>query len=331
MATRTFRGDAVAVAQVTTISVDDTWATGDTAVLTINGKDLTLTVGTTSTTAQIALDIIDMVNGDDANGDETRSTTGNLIPEFDEITASNVTASTVTLTADTKGVPFTITASETTAGDGTLGTPTNSTAATGPNHYDDADNWSDSTLPVDADDVVVDAGDTDILYGLDQNAVTPASFKVMQRYSGNIGLPYENANGYTEYRDRYLKVGNSGDATNITVTIGLGSGNGSGRMNIDFGTGQYTATIFNTGNSRVTGTTALQLLGSHATNTVTIHGGDVGMAINGGETANIDTITMHGGALRCGAGVTVEDISVYAGTFKADGCTTTGSKTLTIL
>ena len=45
MGTVVHRGGAVGVKQVDTITVANTWATSDTVTLTINGRDLLITIG----------------------------------------------------------------------------------------------------------------------------------------------------------------------------------------------------------------------------------------------------------------------------------------------
>lgn len=146
MATKRWLGKAQAKAQVTTITVGGTWSTSDTPTFTINDKDIVVTVGTDTTTANIATAMKEAFNGDTqtGTGDHTFSETGDNIPEFDEITAT-VSGSVVTLTGDTKGKPFSITATDNSAS-GTF-TPSTTTAATGPNHWDDAENWSGGSLP----------------------------------------------------------------------------------------------------------------------------------------------------------------------------------------
>ena len=138
MATIKWQGTAPAVAQVDTITVADTWATGDTASITIGDATLTLTVGTDDTTAQVATAIKEMINGDTqtGTGDHTFSDTGDNRGEFEDITAT-VDGSVVSCTADNAGEPFTMTATEVTAGDGTA-TRAASTASSGPNHWDTA-------------------------------------------------------------------------------------------------------------------------------------------------------------------------------------------------
>lgn len=337
MASRRWLGRAVALAHVVSFDVSGSWASGDAAVLTINGKDLTLTVGTTATTMQIAVDLAAMVNGDAANGDEVRSETGNNVGEFARITAA-ASAGAVTLTADDKGVPFEIAVSETTAGDGTLANLAVEAAATGPHHFDNPDNWSGDAAPADGDDIVFDSGVVDCLYGLDQSAVTPASIVITQGYSGRVGLPETNEDEplapYDEYRDQYLRLGNSGDAITTIINVGDGSGIGSGRIKLDTGDGQVVVNVFQSGQREDAAVPALLWKGTHSANILNVNRGDLGVAFFAGETAHVGTLRLGylenqaaDAAVLCGAGVDLDDaqIEISGGVLVVNSATGSGS------
>jgi hypothetical protein len=326
----------LAVAHVVSFDVANTWAPGDTAILTINGKNLTLTVGTTATTTQIASDLTVMVNGGSANGDEVRSETGNNVGEFARITAA-ASGSTVTLTGDDKGVPFTVSVSETTAGDGSLANLLTDVAATGPHHFDDADNWSGDAVPADGDDIIFDSGNVDCLYGIAQSSVTPAALVVTRGYSGRIGLPEKNEDEaelpYDEYRQQYLQLGNAADATITTIRIGDGSGAGSGRIKLDSGDGQIVLNIFHSGQREDISIPALLWKGTHAANVVNVNRGDVGIAFYRGEVSHVATLRVGfienaaaDSAVVCGAGVDLGDaqLDISGGTLAIDSATGSG-------
>ncbi len=343
MATRRWLGDAVDVAQVDTITVALTWATADTVTMTINGKDIVVTVGATSTTDAVATAIKEAVNGDTITGDATRNTTGDLIPEFNEITAT-VASSVVTLTGDNAGRPFTLSVVESTAGDGTA-TEATATSPTGKNHFDNADNWSGNAVPVDSDDIVFDHGEVDCKYGLAQSAVSPLSTTVAMAYTGEIGLPETNAddsnNTYREYRNTYLALGVVGDAVTNTITIGGGEGTGSGRIKIDSGDAQAVLNVLDTGARSESGVPSFTWKGTHTSNVANITKGDVGIAILDGETATVatlrvgfDTNVEGDAAVICGDGVTLTNVDQAGGTVTIDSATTDidlAAGTLTIL
>lgn len=211
MATVRWIGNAQAVKQVTTIAVSGTWATSDTATLTINDKNVTVTVGTDVSTSNIADILARAVNGDDDTpnllNDESRNVNGQEVPEFTEVVASN-SGATLTLTSAVAGVPFTVTASESTAGTGALGTPTEATAATGPNHADNADNWEGGSLPGSGAVLAFDSGSVPVKYGLTyfRDNTVDVTFLRTTDYAGNIGLPDYNSLGYAEYRPKRLQL-----------------------------------------------------------------------------------------------------------------------------
>jgi hypothetical protein len=104
--------------------------------------------------------------------------------------------------------------------------------ATGPNFWDNLDNWDTGAAPTSADDVYVDNTDISILYNIDWANTIPSNFATLfigQNFTGQIGLPNRNSSGYVEYRQQYLQV------YPTVVTIGRGDGGGSGRIKLDGG------------------------------------------------------------------------------------------------
>jgi len=325
MATRSWLGNAAPVAQQTTITVANTWAADDTATITINTKDITFTVVSGATA------IADVVAGIVA------AWNASTLGECQEITAEDQSPN-VLLIHDTPGVPFTVTASENTDGDGTFGSVTNTVEATGPWHFDNPDNWSGNTVPVDNDTIVFDTGNVPLKYALNQSSVSPAAIKVEMGYTGTIGLPLVNndnaAAPYREYRDTYLKLGDSGDSIANTITIGDGSGTGSGRIKIDTNTAQTTLNVNNTGQAAEDGIPAVLWKGTHASNVANINKGSVGIAIFAGESATVATVNIgyrenQAGDvnLRCGSGVTLTTVTQNGGIVTLDGNVTTTTVT----
>lgn len=347
MATRQWQGTALKRKQVTTITIAGTWAQNDTATLTINGNDLVTTIGTLVTTTQVAATLVQAFNGSSSFTDTSASSLpslssvanesgGNSIPEFRRITATS-SGAVITLTADDPGVPFTISVSESTAStDGVVGTPSTTTAATGPNFFDNADNWSGDTVPVDGDAIVFDSGDVDCLYNIDQGAVTPASITVTMGYTGKIGLPETNTTDsafpYREYRTTYLTLGDTGDATNIAVNIGGGFGQGSGRIKLNNVDSQATINVQNTGPAAENGVASFLWKGTHASNEFNVTKGSCGIAVFAGETATVATLRVGyrtnqqgDSSLECGSGVTLTTIEESGGTMLTRSNVTTAN------
>lgn len=287
-ATRRWLGHATAVAQVNTVT--PTAVNAATYTITINAKSISYTADGTATVAEITAGLTSAFNASTA-------------PEFSEITATDSTTL-VTLTADVAGYPFTNTSS---ASAGTNVTAT-TTAATGPYHWDAATNWSGATVPVSTDDVVIENTSVPILYGLAQSAVTLTSLTINQSFTGTIGLPTRNANGYDEYRATYLAI----SAT--TVTIGRGDGSGAGRIKLDTGVNAVTLNVINSGSTLETGLEALQWKGANASNAANIWGGSAGLAVLAGETGSVTNLRVNGGTVRCGSGLTITNKDQSGGT-----------------
>lgn len=344
MANYRWVGNAVAVTQVDSAAVANTWATNDTATLSIGGKDFVVTVGSLTTTAQVATTIKQAFNGETLT-DTTASCVPTIadggaqaIPEFAEITAS-VSSSTVYFTGNDPGIPFTITASESTAGSGTFGAVSSVTACTGPNFANNADNWKDDSgtngTPSSTDTIIINAGSTSILYALTALTNTGA-LEIELGYTGEIGLPDRNANGYDEYRTKYWRT----DAASIIV--GRGSGTGSRRINLNSGATQTALTVHGSGQPATGLDTAVNWQGTHASNAVTVLGGAVSIGYQPGaaavvatlqQTASpsvplnrvvcanmgsaITTFTQKGGESRVKSAITTA--TIYAGTFTWQG------------
>lgn len=315
MATRTWIGSAPKVAEVTAYVLGGTWDATDVINMTIGTVTVPLTVGSTSTTTIAAL----------------MATTWNALlaanyPQFKELTASSNTA-TFTLTANTAGLPFTVTIATTEPGGGAPATQTidggasstgtDTTANSSPNQWSLAANWAEGVVPVAADDVNIERGSVDILYGLAQSAVTLTSLTIKATYTGKIGLPTRNATGYEEYRATQLAI----SAT--TCTIGQGQGSGSGRIKLNFGSVQTALTVYGMATSAETGLAALLWRGTHASNVVNVYSGTVGVAIFSGETAVIATLRQTGGTVKTASGTTLMTIDKSAGSLETFSSATT--------
>lgn len=320
MATRRWRGDAPKTAQVNTVTVGGTAANGQIYSVVINGKTVSYTANGSDTNSTIAA------------GLKTNLATS-TISEFAEVTWT-VTTNVITGTAKTAGKPFTNTSSAT--GTGTLVTAI-ATANAGPNVVSLAANWEGAATPVDGDDVVFDSGSTDVLYDLDQNAITPASILVDVGYKGRIGLPDSNAddsvNTYAEYREKYLRYGNSGDAQTVTVTIR----GGAGRIKINTGTAQAIWNVNDSAQPLGDNVPSVLLKGTHTSNALNVSRGDVGVAPFAGETANLAAVNVGyktnraGDArVRLGGGVSLANATlVQTGGALEINSATSGTATIT--
>lgn len=300
MPTRRWRGDAPKIAQINTLTVAGTAANGQVYSATINGKVVSYTAsgGDTNNTIAAALQA---------------ALAASSIPEFVEVTWT-VATNVITGTAKTAGKPFTNTSAAT--GTGTLTTAVLK-ANSGPNVVSLVANWEGAAAPADGDDIVFDAGDSDVLYDLDQSAVTPASILVDAGFRGRIGLAEINAddaaNSYAEYRQKYLRYGNSADAQLVTLTIR----GGAGRIKIDTGTAQAVWNVGDSAPALEDRVSAVLLKGTHASNALNVAKGDVGVAVFAGESATLAIVNVGyrtnpaGDArVRLGSGVTLAGAAI---------------------
>lgn len=223
--------------------------------------------------------------------------------QADLVALSNIGANNATV-AGAAGGPFTVTYTGTLAGapQPLLGannanlqgsttanqTLTITTASTGPNNWDNAGNWSPAGVPSTGDTVVIQNSSVDILYGLNQSAVTLANLQIDMSFVGGwIGLPNWNSNKYSEYRQQYLQIGVSGQ-----VVIGNGKGSGPTLLKFDFGTQAFSMLVNGCGTNQDPTLPAILVKGNRASGSsqINCYKGKLGVAMFAGETATVDTI-----------------------------------------
>lgn len=291
---------ALARAQLVTITFALTWAASDTATVTINGKSITYTSASTSTTT-IATGLYTLL-------------AASTITEFAAITWANPSNGVITATGTTAGVPFTLTATEVTVGNGTC-TAVVTTAATGPTFWSDPLNWDGGASPVTGDTANVNLSLGSVLDGLDQNAVTLASLNIYttSSTSNTLGRPVLNAAGYTEYLEQYLK---------ISATAWVIDAN-SPRVKVDFGSVAFSGEVRQSGSAPDQPTPAVLLKGTSTSNVLDCNA-TVGFAYYYGEVGAAATITNGpNGNLTLGAGVTTATTVTNLGTIISNGIFTT--------
>jgi hypothetical protein len=309
VATVIYTGNASLTAQVITLTPGGTWEIGDLIVVTFGSKVWSYAV--TSATVATFTPLF-------ATAWNALAATEH--PEFAEITASS-TSTTITLTSDTKGMAISPVCTTTEANGDVADMQTLSqsttTANVGPSDWTCTDNWSTRTVPVSTDDVIIDGAicNTDLLYNLDQNAVALTSLKIINGYTGKLGLAERNTTGtaYDEYRQTALKIG----ITTLDIDCN------SGRIKIDGDTDQSAVTVRASGASSDAKVPAVEWIGSHASGTVNVLGGTVGIALRASQTATVLTLTQSGGDVKCGAGVTLGTVQKTGGTLTILGGSTT--------
>jgi hypothetical protein len=267
---------------------------GDQFVLTITGEDgTTNAVSFTATAATVANVTAGLATAWNA------STHRLCTP----ITAADATTS-MTLTADTAGVPFAVAA--TTTDGGGSNTQTLTRAAVTPNvsssDWNYAANWSGNAVPVSSDNVTLDARMVNaILYGLNQSAVTLAAFK---HYRGAKALGSADA---------VLRI--SITAGDINLPPDDGSTPSAGFVRLDTGTNATALNFWGSGTS-LSGVLGGTWKGVHASNIVNIYDGTVGIATAApGDAATLPTLNVVGTNAKAvvASGVTLTTANLESG------------------
>jgi hypothetical protein len=302
MVTVFWNPNAAAIAQVDTLTVAGVPAAGNTISATINTKSVTYTLIGGDTTVTAAAGLQALLN--------SKST---VPPEFNEITWT-VSSNVITATAVTPGTPFTLTASAT--GGGATITRASVTANVSPSDVNNASNWlrsGSASLPQNGDDVVVANSSVSLLWNLSSlAAVQFNSYTRWQSFTGTIGLPLLNANGYIEYRPTDFQFTTSGVGS-PKVILGAGNiGSGPTRERYSLGANQYTFTVLGAGSPA--DTYSVHLVATNASNVLTVLNCSVGVAMQTGQTSSLASATVDGGgSLNLGSGVT------FSGTLTLQG------------
>jgi hypothetical protein len=345
LATRYWRGASANIRQTYTITIANTWAQNDTATITIDSVAFVVTIGTLTTTAQVATTIKQAFNGETLTDTSASATVSaadggaKSIPQFSELTAS-VSGSVVTLTTNQTspagliGKPFTVdSVTEATAGTGTA-TGASGVTAVSQYHWNQVDNWSANTAPVDGDTIVFDTGAVDMRYAFNATSIQPAVLTKYKSYTGNVGLAPQNIDNsskpYSEYRSpTYLTFEDDAGTASTTANLETGEGQGSGRFMVDFAACEATINIFGKGNRADPNIPCILLKGSAITALNNL-AGDCGVAFLSGETSTITTLRNGDGPSSqantvCSSGLTVTTVNQLGGTLSTNSAITTGN------
>lgn len=262
---------------------------------------ITVTAFDAATTYKVTMGVNVVSVAGDTNAATTASDlqsalSSSLYGEFQRVNWT-VSSAVITGTSVQEGEPFTATASVS-GGTGTVSQATTVTN-TSPNDVGDANNWSAATLPVTGDSIVIENTDASLLWNLDAlAAVDIASCRVLQTFTGNIGLPTDNINGYVEYRPTEFQMQTctvlyEEQATNLDA--------GSRKYNV--GANACTATFIGNGSGSL-GSEVTWWRGTHASNVLNTDGASVVLAALESYTATVATISsVNGSVVRGGVGL----------------------------
>lgn len=300
MANVSWLARASATKEIKTVTIGGTWVAGDTISLDISGAILTLTVGAIDLPT-ILDDLVVMVSGNGSlSSGASANTLGNSVLEWTVITATEDGATVLTLTGPS-GEPWTLTVTRVTADSGTAVGAT-SQSATGPKFADNVTNYSTGALPGNGDTLYFGFASAGPRYGLTAlAAVTTLTLDIdLEKFTHSIGLPLTNPLGYREYRQRSLQI----DGATLVRFRGTPRGNGIFRLDVQ--ASQATVEVESLPSSSETGAPALNLIGTHADNSIEVNAGEAGLAMFESEAATFKTIDINGGRLQCGPGCTLD-------------------------
>lgn len=313
MATRYWIGTAPAVKQLDTLTVGGTIETDDRFIVTLTGEDGETEVLNVEAGSTVAADVATTIQA---------AASALTTPLFAAITWSTNGAD-ILAEAKTAGVPFYCATSTTEDGGGAADDQTFTRAATvansGPCDWHTAANWSDETKPVTGDTVYIENCATDILYGLNQSAVTLAALHVRQNFLGKLGQA-----------GAYLRIGAT--IVNIGEHYGSTTPAGSPRIKLDLGTTQTAIFIYNSARyAAEANLPPVRLLADHNNTALYLQRGHVGLCCeNPTETSRFDRIVLSSidnqrsdANLVCGPGLTLNELLQNGGTCALQSAATT--------
>lgn len=315
MATRIWRGSAPAVAHEYAITPANVNIGNTFTVSFASGRAYTFTA-TAATVANVTAGLVALLQASDD-------------PLVSEITYEDAT--TKIRATGPPGVPVALSSSA--SGGTATNTTTTVTAATGPNFWDEADNWHGGVVPASGDTVIAET-DVPILYHIDNGSVNlnAAAALAELRIGGGqvVGLPEYDERGYSNrgYRPTYLEC----PATILNVR------SDGGLLKFDTIDAATTVNVFLTGAATEASIgKALLWKGRHASNVFNLIGGSAAI-----DPINEDTATSTGtctvATVRCvsgpdapgdlwiGADVAVTTLSQGSGTVVTDSAITTVNK-----
>ena len=323
MPTTYWAPNQAAIAQVVTYTFTAPSGVGNHYKATINGKTVTYVSILADTAALAATGLFDLLN-----------TSTSIAPELTEITFENPSDGVLTATAKVPGTPFANVSGTSlglvlSTGNGLANgiATVNTTANASPSDVNDSQNWlrviapapGVRSLPQNGDDVVISNSAVPLLWNLASLALVQfGTYTRWQSFTGGIGLPETNANGYTEWRPTYFMfVGPQGSvpAGGLRMVLGYGEGNGPSRERYNLGSQQTTLVILAAGQAE--DEFGIRFLGVHTANTFSLLGGvSLGIATFPGETSTLASSSAADSTLAIGAGVTwtaASTLSLYGG------------------
>lgn len=274
MANNIWTGNGQKAIQVVTITPSNV-GIGDIFTLTVGNKVVSFTA-TEATVANVCTGLVAAIATAVAAG----------VREFSEFTAVDGTTK-ITLTSNEAGRPFTVTPGHT---DGNATATEDLVLATVTANGSEND-FANAAF-VDTNDGFFDglASNVPILWGLNNPTVDLSSLSVINGFSGQVGLPSYNTDGYYEYRTTELTFGTVTTLTVDSTQLQF--------MRINVGANDCTLNMHN-GN--------LDWRGTGSGNIVNVYGGNLKIAVPAGHVATISQLNMFGGTVQMSERVTLSN------------------------
>jgi hypothetical protein len=148
---------------------------------------------------------------------------------------------------------------------------------TGPNYFDNADNWSLGRVPATSDVIVFSDCNVSCLYGL-TTAILPTGIDIYRTMAGSIGLPELRVDGSLETLNRWLTFNGSHASGSFRIRAGLGdAGVGPAIVRIDAGGIKHDTVVQYTQQSQTQKVFAIK--GSDVESTLVVNRGEVALGI----------------------------------------------------
>lgn len=160
---------------------------------------------------------------------------------------------------------------------------------TGPNFFDNPENWSLGHVPATDETIVFSDGSTDCSYGLTCN-VKLAAIDIYRSWTGSLGLAETRADNAIETLPNWLEI-TFADSSLLPVRIGLGEvGEGPSVCRISVSQRPFDATVFYSQTGVRTKPIAFR--GTHAESKAVCIGGDIGFGVRPEDVVQLRQLQM---------------------------------------
>lgn len=164
---------------------------------------------------------------------------------------------------------------------------------TGPNHFNNADNWSLGRTPADGDQIVFADGSVSCLYGLECTTI-PSGVDVYRSWTGSLGLAEVREDGSVETLPSWLHF-SATSVNSLPIRIGLGeSGEGPAVCRISVANRPFDGNVlYSQTGTRVK---AVALKGTNAASKLVCVQGDVALGVRPEDVSSLALLQLVPGS-----------------------------------